>query len=395
MKIFDLFLVCILLSAFFIPSTGAVPGEEKEKDKPSVVFHSPKAGDVWTGKQKIEVELKHVPAGTPVKVEIYLDGRFITVLNKRPYTYTHDFGSRAQHRTLKVLVKDHKARTVVSGTLHSLDVDDSHEVEVRQLVVPVVVKDKNGNYIRGLDKADFQLKADGVEQEISYVKRSGTMQFNMVLVIDISGSMQFKLRKVIEAGRDFLKKLMAPNDRGAVVYFNEDVFEPSGITDDLDELLKSLSLESRAVGETALYDAAAYTLELLSGVRGWNIMVIFSDGGDNSSYIDPMSLVQKVKKSNTVIYAIRNIAGRDEDPYYLSFMENICSISGGMTFRLSDIAGTQKVYDRIREDIRSQYLLHFSPAKLKRGRRGNRFHTLEVTVKGKNYQVRTLKGFHY
>ncbi len=393
MKTRIFFLVVVVFSVFFISSTGTVGGEEK--DEPSVVFRSPKAGDVWTGKRKIEFELKHVPAGTLVKVEIYLDGRFVTVLNKGPYTYTHDFGSAARHRTLKVLVKDNKARTIASGTLGSMDVDDSHEVEVRQMVVPVVVKDKSGNYIRGLNKADFRLKADGVEQEISYVKRSGTMQFNMVLVIDISGSMQFKLRKVIEAGRDFLKKLMAPSDRGAVVYFNEDVFEPSGLTDDPDELLESLSLESRAVGETALYDAAAYTLELLSGVSGWNMMVIFSDGGDNSSYIDPMSLVQKVKKSNTVIYAIRNIAGRDEDPYYLSFMENICSISGGMTFRLSDIAGTQKVYDRIREDIRSQYLLHFSPAKLKRGRRGNRFHTLEVSVKGKSYQVRTLKGFHY
>lgn len=392
-RIFLLFFVFVVFSVFFISSTGAAPGEED--GKLSVVFLSPKAGDVWTGKRKIEIELKHVPEGTLVKVEIYLDGRFITVLNRGPYVYTHDFGSTARHRTLKVLVKDHKARTITSGTLHSMDVDDSQEVEVSQLVVPVVVKDKNGNYIRGLDKADFQLKADGEEQEISYVKRSGTMQFNMVLVIDISGSMQFKLRKVIESGRDFLKKLMASGDRGAVVYFNEDVFEPSGLTDDLDELLKSLSLESRAVGETALYDAAAYTLELLSGVRGWNMMVIFSDGGDNSSYIDPMSLVQKVKKSNTVIYAIRNIAGRDEDPYYLSFMENICSLSGGMTFRLSDIAGTQKVYDRIREDIRSQYLLHFSPASLNRGSRGNRFHTLEVTVKGKSYQVRTLKGFQY
>lgn len=392
-RIFLLFLVFVVFSVFYISSIGAVPN--KEEGKPTVIFHSPKAGDVWTSKRKIEVELKGVSDETLVKVEIYLDGRFITVLNNRPYIYTHDFGSMARHRTLKVLVKDQKARTLTSGTLHSLDVDDSQEVEVSQLVVPVVVKDKNGNYIRGLDKANFRLKADGVEQEISYVKRSGTMQFNMVLVIDISGSMQFKLRKVIEAGRDFLKKLMAPNDRGAVVYFNEDVFEPSGLTNDPDELLKSLSLESRAVGETALYDAAAYTLELLSGARGWNMMVIFSDGGDNSSYIDPMSLVQKVKKSNTVIYAIRNIAGRDEDPYYLSFMENICSLSGGMTFRLSDIAGTRKVYDRIREDIRSQYLLHFSPAKLKRGRRGNRFHTLEVTIKGKSYQVRTLKGFHY
>ena len=190
---------------------------------------------------------------------------------------------------------------------------------------------------------------------------------------------------------------MAPNDRGAVVFFNEDVFEPSGLTPSLEEIMESLSLEPRAVGETALYDAVAYTLELLSGIQGWNIIVIFSDGYDNSSYIDAVSLVQKIKKSNTVIYAIRNIAGKDEDPFYVNFVTNMCSVSGGMTFRLSDIAGTQKVYDRIREDIRAQYLLHFSPGNLKRSRRGNRFHTVEVEVKVKKggYRVRTLKGFHY
>lgn len=221
------------------------------------------------------------------------------------------------------------------------------------------------------------------------------MQFNMVLVIDISGSMRFKLRRVVEAARDFLKKLMAPSDRGALVFFNEDVFEPSGLTPSLEELLESLSLESRAVGETALYDAVAYALELLSGTQGWNIIVIFSDGYDNSSYIDAVSLVQKIKKSNTVIYAIRNISGKNEDPFYVNFVTNICSISGGMTFRLSDIAGTQKVYDRIREDIRAQYLLHFSPGNLKRSRRGNRFHTVAVKVKNGDCHVRTLKGFHY
>ncbi|MCP5103342.1 MAG: VWA domain-containing protein [bacterium] len=361
----------------------------------AVVFLSPRSGDVWTGRQKIEVSVTGVPGGAAAKVEIYLDGRLIAALNKKPYVYTHDFGAGARHRTLKVLVKNQEGGTIAVGTLESLEVDDAHEVEVSQVVVPVVVKDESGNYIRGLEKKDFRLIAGGVEQEISYVKKSGTMQFNMALVIDISGSMQFKLRKVVVGARDFLTKLMAPNDRGAVVFFNEDVFEPSGLTTNLDELTENLSLETRAVGETALYDAVAYTLELLSSARGWNIIVIFSDGGDNSSYIDPMSLVQKVKQSNTVIYAIRNIAGQDEDPFYLNFMTNVCALSGGVTFRLSDIAGMQRVYDRIREDIRAQYLLHFSPKRIKRSRRRNRFYSLTVEVKKKNSKVRTLKGFNY
>ncbi len=386
-------LVFGVVCVFIVSHMGAIPNEEK--GEAAVEFHSPRSGDVWVGQQKIEIEVTHVPPQAVAKVEIYLDGQLLVVLNKRPYVYTYDFGARAQHRTLKVLVKDHQARTIAKGTLRSMEVDDAHEVEVSQVVIPVVVKDKKGNYIRGLEKEDFQLSVDGMEQDISYVKKSGTMQFNMVLVIDISGSMQFKLRRVVEAARDFLKKLMAPNDRGAVVFFNEDVFEPSGLTPNLEELLESLSLESRAAGETALYDAVAYTLELLSEMRGWNIIVIFSDGWDNSSYIDPMSLVQKIKKSNTVIYSIRNIPGKDEDPFYVNFMTNMCSISGGMTFRLSDIAGTQKVYDRIREDIRAQYLLHFSPNKLKRSRQENRFHPLEVTVKSGDYRIRTLKGFHY
>jgi len=392
-RIFFRLLVFGVVWVFIVSHMGAIPHEGK--GGAAVEFHSPRSGDVWVGQQKIEIEVTHVPPQAVAKVEIYLDGQLLVVLNKQPYVYTYDFGARAQHRTLKVLVKDHQAQTIARGTLHSMQVDDAHEVEVSQVVIPVVVKDKKGNYIRGLGKEDFQLSVDGIEQDISYVKKSGAMQFNMALVIDISGSMQFKLRRVVEAARDFLKKLMAPNDRGAVVFFNEDVFEPSGLTPNLEELLESLSLESRAVGETALYDAVAYTLELLSEMRGWNIIVIFSDGWDNSSYIDPMSLVQKIKKSNTVIYSIRNIPGKNEDPFYVNFMTNMCSISGGMTFRLSDIAGTQKVYDRIREDIRAQYLLHFSPENLKRSRRGNRFHPLEVTVKNRDYRVRTLKGFHY
>lgn len=381
--------VLLIFISVFLPH---LPGAS---DKPGVVFYSPKSGETWVGDLEIRFHLRNIDPQSVRGVELYLDGQLIKTFDSPPYRYTFAFGAHGEYRELRVLVKGEKFGTLASASLHSLSVDATHEVEVTQVVVPVVVNDYNGNYIRGLKQEDFQLLVDGKPQEISYVRSSGATDFNMAVLVDISASMRFKIRDVLEAAGDFLKNLMGPNDRGVFVFFNEEVFDPTGLTGDKKELEEGLKMEAPPMGDTALYDAVAYTLNLMGSRKGWNIMVIFSDGEDNSSYIDPMSLVQKVKKSNTVIYAIKNIPGDDGHRYYSIFLQNICQYSGGMTFNLLDVKTTRQVYDRIREDIKAQYLLHFAPSQ--KGKPGirKRFHSITVQIKNKDYTIRTLKGFHY
>jgi Ca-activated chloride channel family protein len=377
----------------FIPCAYARAQEEQQQNqpqKPEVVILSPGADEMWTGKQVIKIRLKGMDLREVQEVTIFLDGRLLKefIVPSSTMTMTHDFGVRGHNRTLDVKVWGKRYIKLASAVLKSMQVDASHDVEVEQVMVPVVVKDGAGNYVRGLKKEDFELLVDDQPGEISYLSTKGTVQFNMVQVIDISYSMRDKIHDVLETARDFLEKLISGNDRVTFVFFNHRVFDHIGFTSNIDELVERLDLRSPVIGETALYDAIAYTLNVLNKTPGWNIMVIFSDGDDNSSYIDRYSLVKKVKGCPVVIYAIDN---RQEGQNDLLF--DICDISGGMTFPLTSHKKINRVYEKIREDIMAQYILFFRP-----DRRGDpktrRFHTLAIKVKKHKYDIRTIKGFY-
>ncbi len=385
MKKNKLILMCLIVFVSFVTPCFGQAQKDQKQGKAEVIFLSPQEDLMWVGKQQISLALKNIDPGDVQLVEIYLDGRLLREFSTSPYRLTHGFGANGQNRVLRAVVRGEGNRVLAQGLLNSFKVDDAHSVEVNRIVVPVVVKDKKGNYVRGLKREDFQLSVDGKPREISFFSTRGTAQFNLAQVIDISSSMRFKIRDVIGAARDFMERLMTPGDKGTFVFFNHVVFGSHGLTGDMKELNERLSLQSPAVGETALFDAAAEALNLMSKARGWNIIVIFSDGQDNSSYIDPYSLVEKVKTSSVVIYAIDNDMSRSED-----VLKEICELSGGMTFPLDSIKKTRRVYEKIREDIRAQYILYFD-APSSGGR--NRFHGLTVTVKSKKYDIRTIKGY--
>lgn len=382
MKEKKLILVCIIVFVSFVTPCF---GQAQTQGKAEVIFLSPQKDLVWVGIRQITLALKNIEPGEVQLIELYLDGRLLQEFRTPPYTLTHEFGTGGQNRVLRAVVRGERNKLLAQGILKSFQVDDEQTVEVNRMLVPVVVKDRKGNYVRGLKKEDFQLSVDGKPRDISFFSTRGTAQFNMAQVIDISTSMRFKIHDVLGAAKDFMEKLMTPGDKGTFIFFNHIVFDFDGFTGDMKELNERLALQAPAAGETALYDAVAQTLNLMSKTRGWKIIVVFSDGQDNSSYIDPYSLIEKVKKSSVVVYAIDNDMNRSEN-----VLAEICELSGGMTFPLDSVKKTRRLYEKIRKDIHAQYILYFdAPSSGDR----NRFHPLTVTVKNKTYDIRTIKGY--
>ena len=377
----------VLFLTFLFEATAALT----QSDQPAkAVFLSPESDALWTGEQRIKIKLRNIAPREVRSVELYLDGRLLKEFTAPPYVMTYPFGIQGQNRTLKAVVRGAGLKPLASAELKSYQVYESHEVEVRQMLVPVVVKDKKGNYVRGLKKEDFLLFSNDKPVEISHFKSSGTERFNMVQVIDISYSMRDKIHDVLQASKDFTLQLMTGSDRATYVFFNQRVYEHFGFTGNMDELIERLDLRAPVMGGTALYDAIAYTLNIMNKTPGWNIMVLFSDGKDNSSYIDRYSLEKKVGKSPVVIYAIDNRELESND-----VLQKVCSLSGGMMFPLTNVKKTKKVYEKIREEIKAQYVLYFNPARGGISGSFKRFHTLAVKVKNRGYDIRTIKGYYY
>ncbi len=370
-------------------------GSALQAASPRVRIVSPHDDGVWVGTKEIRVELRNIKPDQIKSVEVYLDGKLVKEFTKTPYRFKYNFGSNPKNRKLEALART-MDRKKLRHVIRSYHTDDAHMVEVMQVPVPVVVTDTSGNYVNGLKKEDFILLEDGVQQDISYFSTSGKSTFHLALLIDISSSMKDKISEVKEVAKIFLKELLQKDDKAIVVFFNHEVFEDSDFTSDVDELSKSLSV-AFPFGATALYDAVAYCVKLLKVNMGQNIIILFSDGEDNSSAIDPYTLMKIVERSNSVIYSI----GREMDSYnqYHQLLKKIANSSGGITYFFNDVSDIDKLYRRIRRDIRAKYLLQFSP---KIDKKLNRMRKIKVKLTdeaqrriGRKCRVRTQKGYYY
>lgn len=165
--------------------------------------------------------------------------------------------------------------------------------------------------------------------------------------------MRYKIHSVIKAAGSFFKELLTDKDRGTVIFFHHAVFDHLGLTANIDELMERLQIHSPMIGQTALHDAVSKALKVVEKASGWNIIVVFSDGGDNSSYTDRFTLLERVKKTNALIYTIENT----DIPGKKDVLREMTMATGGTTFRLAEVKEIQNVYKSIREDIKARYLL--------------------------------------
>ena len=114
-----------------------------------------------------------------------------------------------------VNVESRRSKPVVSSEGgQDLDVV---RIETNLVTVPVSVVDRDGRYISDLQKEDFQIAEDGVEQEIAYFS-TVEKPFTVVLMIDTSASTWSKLAEIKDAAVIFVEQLR-PDDQIMVVSF--------------------------------------------------------------------------------------------------------------------------------------------------------------------------------
>jgi len=369
-------------------------------DSGKIRIVKPIKDQVWLGTKQIDVDVSDMDPSSVRNMSIYLDGRLVKEFTTPPYRFSYNFGDRPQYRKLEAMAEilTDKGTSRIRDSIRSYNADDFQTVDVMQVILPIVVTDKRGNYISGLKKEDFEIYEDRVKQESSYFSNSGKSTFRLALLIDISSSMKDKIDEVKQVARTFLKQLLRPDDQAIILFFNHDVFEDSQFTHDIDELDSSLSV-AIPFGATAMYDAIAYSVKLLKSIIGQNIIILFSDGEDNSSTIDPYTLMKIVERSNSMIYSIGRSIGPDMSSPYQDLLNKIADSSGGMSFFFNNVKELDKLYTKIRRDIQAKYVLQFAP---KDGRKQNRFRKIDIRLSndarkkyGRGLQVRTMKGYFY
>jgi VWFA-related protein len=249
--------------------------------------------------------------------------------------------------------------------------------QIKQAVVKVT--DMNNRAIGGLKKADFTVLEYGKEREILTVDPTSA-PFNLVLLLDVSGSIDNYVDFIRKAARSFINT-MRPDDKIAIIIFNEDVKQISTFTTDRTVLSESLDTFD-AGGGTAFYDSLAYTLvETLKPLRGERTaVVVLSDGDDNRSFLPFDSLIGSIQESGALIYPLyvpsaliassRTVdANQTSDPLRTRYMAlsskaevegaRLAQVSGGVYYPIRRLEELQKAYDDIVVQLRTAYTITY------------------------------------
>jgi len=242
------------------------------------------------------------------------------------------------------------------------------------------VLDRHGRAIRGMRESDFTVWENGVERRVTNVSPANE-PFNLVLLLDVSGSVEERMDFIRKAARDFLRTT-SPQDRISIISFRDDIQIISDFSTDRQFLSKKLD-EIDAGGGTALYDALGYVLaEPLKRLRGERTaIVVMSDGDDNKSFLPFPAILEALTESGALVYPLFVPSGlipessvpRPEitiDPLRTRYLtlttraeeqaRKLADASGGIYYPIKHIEDLQKAYDEVVAQLRSAYTITYA-----------------------------------
>ena len=260
------------------------------------------------------------------------------------------------------------------------------------VVLPVVVTDKQGQFISDLTSDRFAVFDNGRRVPIEFFTSEDT-PVTIGLVVDASGSMRAKIGEVVAATLAFAKS-SNPDDELFAVRFNDDVKDavtdaPFLLASDLARLEAAIT-SVRPDGQTALYDGIMSAIDHLSqGSRSRRALIVISDGGDNASTAALDDVLKRARASNAAIYTvgIYDEMDIDRNPRVL---KALAETTGGERYLPRSPGDLLRVCHRIAREIRSGYTIGYVPPD-----RDGAYHNVRVVLdaRPRKLNVRTRPGY--
>jgi VWFA-related protein len=249
-------------------------------------------------------------------------------------------------------------------------------VDTTLILVPVAVNDPLNRPVSGLERENFRVYEDKVEQKI--------VQFAMDdepvavgLVFDTSGSMGEKLQRSRMAAREFFH-ISNPEDEFFLVEFDSSPRLVVPLTSDTGTIEGRLAF-SRSHGSTALLDAIFLALhEMKHSKKNKKALLIISDGGDNHSRYSEKEVTSVVKESDVLIYSIGVFGGggSPEEAGGPALLSKVSEQTGGRLFEANSVE-LPDIAKKIGIELRNRYILGYSPQNQVRD---GKYHRIEVKM---------------
>lgn len=275
----------------------------------------------------------------------------------------------------------------------------SESVGAEYVLLPVLVFDKKGRFVEGLDRKDFQVRVQGVSVNIDTFDRDEHAPVSFAFLLDTSGSMQIagKLETAKNAIRHIIRNRKPGDDFALFAFSEEDVRLVADFSSDPNRLLRELWNLS-ASGQTALFDAVAATpLRMVAGKNGKRAILVFTDGVDNASHLTAAEMAEILQQVSIPVYAVGmknasfdRLTEEQRRELALDNLKLLASASGGQMYLARGEEDLRPIAAQISAEVRKQYLLGFSPT----GRGELQYRAVVVSVaKPGSWVVRTRRGY--
>ena len=291
-----------------------------------------------------------------------------------------------------------------------------HPPEFRSSVEAVYVDvfvTRDGRPVAGLEASSFELKDNGVRQSVERVAAE-SVPLHAVLVFDTSSSLSGpRLRALKAAGEAFLDGLR-PSDEVALVGFSEEVAWHAASTARKDAVSRALD-GIEASGATSAFDAL-YAAVALAEESGRSLIVLFTDGEDNSSFLGAKQLATAVERSNALVHAVgwrerggtvsgsggpsRYSGSLPGEPFARAPVESpetddvralrgIAEASGGRFWEADSPERLRRAFAAIADAMGHRYVLRYEPHGVKR----EGWHRLEIKLRDAKGDLQARHGY--
>jgi Ca-activated chloride channel family protein len=277
-------------------------------------------------------------------------------------------------------------------------IDDSIITVNVRLAVTIV--DKNNRFITNLKQEDFQIAEDAAPQRIESFRPESDLPLDIAVLMDTSNSVKPKLKFEKEAAISFLQTMLqSRRDRALFTTFDSEVELHQDFTNRLDLLQQAID-KVKARGETRLYDAVYSVCEekMFASPGRRRAMIIITDGEDTVSEKSLRDAIDIAQRSETTVFIISTKAGgffgvqagtvdRREDKE----LKRLAEETGGRAFFTGEVIELEKSFSAIAVELRSQYLIAYSPTNDKFD---GKFRSVDIRLPGhKDYRIRAKKGY--
>jgi Ca-activated chloride channel family protein len=252
------------------------------------------------------------------------------------------------------------------------------------------VTDASNRLVPDLTREQFEVFDNDKPQTLT-VFDNDVQPITVVVMLDTSGSMTASIALLKEAAEQFLIRLL-PADKAAVGAFNDKIEISANFTNNRDALITHVKDLDYGNG-TRLYDAINESLDMLKGITGRRVVLVFTDGDDTSSKVGRGTVLDRARDEEVMVYAIglqsdyfdgvRQVRSKPDGG-----LRRLADETGGGYFELKKTADLGPTFSRVAQELHSQYALGFEAGQL-----DGKVHKLTVKLKQAGMTARARKSY--